>query len=96
MKKTVVIGQRGVITLPVKLRHRFGLEAGDALAIEAQEAGLLLRPLAGGQGRSAAAAAVRADHRSSAADRQASPQLPRPAGDTPAQSIVDELEDRLL
>ena len=44
MKSTVTITDRGVITLPAKLRQMLGLKADDQLIAEATPEGLLLRP----------------------------------------------------
>ena len=40
----IVIGQRGVLTLPSKLRKRYGLQESDELMVEETPQGLLLRP----------------------------------------------------
>lgn len=40
----VIIGQRGVLTLPSKLRKRYGLQESDELMVEETPQGLLLRP----------------------------------------------------
>lgn len=44
MKATVTITNRGVITLPAKLRQALGLKADDQLIAETTPDGLLLRP----------------------------------------------------
>jgi antitoxin PrlF len=44
MYEKIQIGRRGAITLPVKLRKRFGLNQNDELIVEETEQGLLLRP----------------------------------------------------
>lgn len=44
MLDEIVIGRRGTITLPAKLRKRFGLEQNDKLIVEETDQGLLLRP----------------------------------------------------
>lgn len=44
MKTTVTITNRGVITLPAKLRQSMGLKADDHLIAETTPEGLLLRP----------------------------------------------------
>lgn len=44
MKTTLTITERGVITLPVKLRQALGLSANDQLIAETTPDGLLLRP----------------------------------------------------
>jgi len=44
MKTTVTITNRGVITLPAKLRQALGLKAEDHLIAETTPEGLLLRP----------------------------------------------------
>ena len=40
----IIIGQRGVLTLPAKLRKRYGLQESDELMVEETPQGLLLRP----------------------------------------------------
>lgn len=44
MKTTLTITERGVITLPAKLRQALGLTANDQLLAETTPEGLLLRP----------------------------------------------------
>lgn len=44
MKTTLTITERGVITLPSKLRKALGLSANDQLIAETTPEGLLLRP----------------------------------------------------
>jgi AbrB family looped-hinge helix DNA binding protein len=44
MKATLTITDRGVITLPAKLRKALGLSADDQLIAETTPEGLLLRP----------------------------------------------------
>jgi antitoxin PrlF len=44
MKATLTITNRGVITLPAKLRQGLGLKADDQLIAEITPEGLLLRP----------------------------------------------------
>jgi AbrB family looped-hinge helix DNA binding protein len=44
MRATVTITNRGVVTLPAKLRQALGLEANDQLIAEITPEGLLLRP----------------------------------------------------
>ena len=44
MHEEISIGRRGAITLPAKLRRKFGLSQNDKLIIEDTEQGLLLRP----------------------------------------------------
>jgi len=44
MKVLVTINQRGVITLPARLREELGLKADDQLIAETTSEGLLLRP----------------------------------------------------
>ncbi len=40
----VTIGRRGVLTLPARLRKRYGLRRNDELVVEETPQGLLLRP----------------------------------------------------
>jgi AbrB family looped-hinge helix DNA binding protein len=44
MNAVVTLTERGVITLPAKLRKALGLKADDQLIAEATPEGLLLRP----------------------------------------------------
>lgn len=44
MSEKIIIGQRGVLTLPAKLRKRYGLQQDDQLIVEETAQGLLLRP----------------------------------------------------
>jgi len=44
MKSKVTINERGVLTIPAKMRENFGIKANDELIIEDTEQGLLLRP----------------------------------------------------
>ena len=44
MQERVTINERGVITIPVKMRQAFGLKAHDELIIEQNEQGIILRP----------------------------------------------------
>ena len=45
MSEKVKIGKRGVITLPSKLRKKYGLEESDDILVEETAEGLLLRPM---------------------------------------------------
>lgn len=44
MKATLTLTNRGVVTLPAKLRRALGLKADDLLIAEMTPQGLLLRP----------------------------------------------------
>ena len=44
MRTEISIGRRGAITLPAKLRKKFGLSQNDKLIVEDTDQGLLLRP----------------------------------------------------
>lgn len=44
MKATLTLTNRGVVTLPAKLRRALGLKAEDQLIAETTPEGLLLRP----------------------------------------------------
>ena len=44
MKTTLTLSNRGVVTLPSKLRRALGLKADDQLIAEMTPEGLLLRP----------------------------------------------------
>jgi AbrB family looped-hinge helix DNA binding protein len=42
--QTVVIGKRGTVVIPVKLRKRYRLDEGGTMLIEEREDGILMRP----------------------------------------------------
>ncbi len=44
MRNRVTINQRGVITIPARMRESLGLKANDELIIENTKQGILLRP----------------------------------------------------
>ena len=44
MQSKVTINERGVLTIPARMREAFGIKANDELIIEDTEQGLLLRP----------------------------------------------------
>ncbi|MGC9452202.1 MAG: AbrB/MazE/SpoVT family DNA-binding domain-containing protein [Oceanipulchritudo sp.] len=44
MTEKVTLGRRGVMTLPAKVRKRYGLRERDELLVEETAAGILLRP----------------------------------------------------
>ena len=44
MRNKVTINERGVLTIPARMREAFGIKANDELIIEDTEQGLLLRP----------------------------------------------------
>lgn len=44
MTDKVTLGRRGVMTLPAKVRKRYGLRERDELLVEETAAGILLRP----------------------------------------------------
>lgn len=44
MKAAITVNERGVITLPAKLRRALGLKTDDILIAETTSEGLLLRP----------------------------------------------------
>jgi antitoxin PrlF len=44
MRNKVTINERGVITIPARMRKAFGLKANDELIIENTEQGLWIRP----------------------------------------------------
>lgn len=45
MSEKVTIGKRGVVTLPAKLRKKYGMNESDDLLLEETAQGLLLRPM---------------------------------------------------
>ena len=44
MQNKVTINERGVLTIPAKMREALGIKPNDELIIENTEQGLLLRP----------------------------------------------------
>ncbi len=44
LMRKIVVGQRGIVTLPIKLRRRYGIKEHDELLAEETPQGLLLRP----------------------------------------------------
>jgi len=44
MIQKVILGRRGAMTLPAKLRKRYDLKENDELIVEETQEGLLLRP----------------------------------------------------
>lgn len=42
--QTVLIGKRGTVVIPAKLRRRYQLDVGSPLLIEEREDGMLMRP----------------------------------------------------
>jgi len=42
--QTVVIGKRGTVVLPAKIRKRYKLEEGSPMLVEEREDGILMRP----------------------------------------------------
>jgi AbrB family looped-hinge helix DNA binding protein len=43
--KTVVMGKRGTVVVPAKMRKRYRLDEGSPMLFEEREDGILLRPL---------------------------------------------------
>lgn len=44
MQNRITINERGVITIPAKMREVFGIKGSDELIIEDTDQGLLIRP----------------------------------------------------
>jgi len=44
VNEKIVIGRRGAMTLPAKLRKRYAIEQNDELIVEETPDGILLRP----------------------------------------------------
>lgn len=42
---TIIISEKGQISIPVSVRRRYGLKKGDKLAVEEYEGAILLRPM---------------------------------------------------
>ena len=42
--QTIVMGKRGTVVIPAKIRQRFKLDEGSPMLIEEREDGLLMRP----------------------------------------------------
>lgn len=43
--KTVVIGKRGTIVIPAKMRRQYKIDDGSALVLEEKPDGILMRPV---------------------------------------------------
>jgi bifunctional DNA-binding transcriptional regulator/antitoxin component of YhaV-PrlF toxin-antitoxin module len=43
--KTVVMGKRGTVVVPVNIRKRYRLDEGSPMLIEEREEGILMRPM---------------------------------------------------
>jgi AbrB family looped-hinge helix DNA binding protein len=44
MRETLVVSERGQLTLPVRLRKRFGIEKGGPVIVEEREREIVLKP----------------------------------------------------
>ena len=44
MRETVVVSERGQLTLPVRLRKRFGIERGGRVIVEERDREIVLKP----------------------------------------------------
>jgi len=44
MRETIIVSERGQLTLPVKLRKRFGIEKGGPVIVEARDREIVLKP----------------------------------------------------
>jgi len=44
--QTVLIGKRGTVVIPAKLRKRYRLDEGSPMLVEEREEGILMRPAA--------------------------------------------------
>ena len=44
MRENLIVSSRGQITLPVSIRKRLGIEAGDVIILEDQNGEIVLRP----------------------------------------------------
>lgn len=44
--KTVVMGKRGTVVIPAKIRQRYNFDEGTPLVVEEREDGVLMRPAA--------------------------------------------------
>lgn len=42
--QTVIMGKRGTVVIPAKMRKRYNLSEGSALLVEERKEGILLRP----------------------------------------------------
>ncbi len=40
----VIVGKRGIVTIPADIRKRYGLEEASPLLVEEREDGILFRP----------------------------------------------------
>lgn len=44
MGSPIIVGKRGVVTLPAELRRRYRIDQGSVILVEEAEGGILLRP----------------------------------------------------
>jgi AbrB family looped-hinge helix DNA binding protein len=44
--RTIVVGKRGTVVIPAKMRKRYQLDEGSPMLIEEREDGILMRPAA--------------------------------------------------
>lgn len=44
--KTAIVGERGQVTIPKKLRDRFGIKSGSPVVFELRDDGILIKPAA--------------------------------------------------
>jgi AbrB family looped-hinge helix DNA binding protein len=44
MRQTLIVSNRGQLTLPARLRKRFGIAGGGAIILEERDAELVLKP----------------------------------------------------
>ncbi len=42
--ESVIVGERGQVTIPKKLRERFGIKSKSVVVFEAREDGIMIRP----------------------------------------------------
>lgn len=42
--QTILIGKRGIVTIPADIRKRYGLEEGSPMLVEERDNGILFRP----------------------------------------------------
>ena len=43
--QTIVMGKRGTVVVPIKLRKRYKLEEGSPMQVEEREGGIFMRPV---------------------------------------------------
>ncbi len=79
---SVMMGQRGTVVIPARLRRRYGLEEGSALLVEEHPDGVLLRP----------AVTLPVNPRPEAGERAPKPAKPAAAARAKPEPVEPEVE----